>query len=203
LNAVNRQWEDVTEQRNTVTEQLTIVSDQRDQVTNAKIELEQRLDHLQAKFDSNRRQFDEQIEQLQSDIEHRQQVIDTQNSELARLSALLSAQTSTSTDADARIAEAIAARDQLVTLVQQKHDESVRYHAQLQQAIVDREAIEQRMNHISRDMQSRYEEEKRIITDRLHNADEECARANRELDRLRQHLLQMEENYTRDAGMCG
>ncbi|KAM3722681.1 Thyroid receptor-interacting protein [Dirofilaria immitis] len=94
-------------------------------------------------------------------------------------------------EASMQIIEAEKLRVELVALVEQKHAESVEYHTQLQTALAEKE--NQGITFAT------YAERVPILEQELKNCMETRNKALRECDRLRDHLLIMEETSTKEA----
>ncbi|VDD88505.1 unnamed protein product [Enterobius vermicularis] len=96
-------------------------------------------------------------------------------------------------------------RSELVTLVEQKHAESTNYHAQLQSVLAEKDHIQCEISAIGQKMSLLDEQLSRRLASVSHKTEisfsavESKDKAEKENERLRQHLLGMEETFTRDA----
>ncbi|VDK85975.1 unnamed protein product [Litomosoides sigmodontis] len=90
-----------------------------------------------------------------------------------------------------QVREAERLRLELIALVEQKHAESVKYHTQLQAVLVEKEQQSTTF--------ATYTEKLSVLEQELKNCVEARDKALRECERLRDHLLTMEETSTMEA----
>uniref|UniRef100_A0A0R3Q6U2 GRIP domain-containing protein n=1 Tax=Brugia timori TaxID=42155 RepID=A0A0R3Q6U2_9BILA len=90
-----------------------------------------------------------------------------------------------------QVTEAEKLRIELIALVEQKHNESLKYHTQLQAALAEKKSQSATF--------ATYTDNLSILKNELKNCMETRDKALRECERLRNHLLVMEETSTKEA----